>query len=172
MITAAHVVIGASQVTVTSSDGIDHTATIVAVDTLTDLAVLEVSGLLAPPVDFSRLEAHDAVTVVGGAASGSVPAEVIRPATLTIDEVRGTRRTSRGGYELRAEIGRGDSGAGVFDADGRLAAIVFAVPTEREGIAWATRADEIEAVLDDVRDDSHYVCEPEASRVIVVNRSG
>ncbi len=151
---------------VTSRDGSAHTATITALDTGRDLAVLEVPGLSAPPVEFGRSESGDEVTIVGAATSGSVGAEVLRPVTLSIDQVRGTDRTSRRGYELRADISRGDSGAGVFDSDGRLTAVVFGTPTDGDGTAWATGSEEVAGVLEAAASGRRYECDSAESRVV------
>lgn len=165
VVTVAHVVIGATDVSVTAADGLTRPATIVHVDTLRDLAVLKVEQLAAGPVGLVDLEMGDGAVAVG-MASGSVPAEVLRRVTLSVDEVRGTERSRRSGYELAASIDGGDSGAGLFDRDGRLVGVVFAVPTERDGIAWATGSSEIAAMLDEVVDGTEYRCDADAARVV------
>jgi len=165
VLTAAHVVVGASEVVVRAADGTENTATVAVLDTARDLAVLEVADVAETPVEFVDLDIGDAATMVGGASSGSVVVEVLRRANLNVDEVRGSQTSSRAGYELAAQIDGGDSGAGVFDEQGRLAAIVFATSNERDGIAWATRADEIEAVLA-TPPTTGYVCDPIQSRIV------
>jgi S1-C subfamily serine protease len=166
VLTAAHVVVGASEVRVAVEVGPPVVATIVLLDTVLDLAVLRVPGVTATEVEFAAAVAGDELTIVDAASSGSVNAEVLRRVTMVVDEVRGTAKAPRSGYELLAEIDGGDSGAGVFAADDRLAGIVFAASTQRDGIAWVTHADELAAVLGQPG-DAHYVCDPDASRVVL-----
>ncbi len=59
----------------------------------------------------------------------------------------------------------GDSGAGVYGADGRLAGIVFAVPTERDDATYAVGAAELRAVLTST-DHSEHRCDPSRSRLV------
>ena len=82
---------------------------------------------------------------------------------MTVDEVRDSQRVERSGYELSALIVGGDSGSGIFDDRGRLAAIVFAEPTRRDATAFAVGANEIQAVLS--APEGPYACDPNRSRV-------
>ncbi len=165
VLTAAHVVVGASAVEVQFADGKTSAATVVLLDTGRDLAVLVAPNVEASEVEFVQLEVGESATLIEGASSGSVAVQVLRRASLNVDEVRGTERSSRAGYELAAVIDGGDSGAGVFDQQGRLAAIVFATSTERDGIAWAIRAEELESVLA-APPTTGYSCDPTKSRIV------
>ena len=119
VLTVAHAVIGAGTVSITGTTGDTAPAAIVRLDPTRDLAVLAIDGLAGSPVRFATLTAGDR-TVIASARSGELMADVTRRATLEIDEVRGTARHRRSGYELAAPVAVGDSGAGVFDDD-RLA---------------------------------------------------
>ncbi len=165
VLTVAHAVIGAGTVSITGTTGDTAPAAIVRLDPTRDLAVLAIDGLSGSPVRFATLTAGDQ-TVVASARSGELTADVTRRATLEIDEVRGTVRHRRSGYELAGPVAVGDSGAGVF-ADDRLAGMVFAVSNERDDIGFAVDADEIGRFLDESA-DGEYRCEPARSIVTAV----
>jgi S1-C subfamily serine protease len=165
VLTVAHAVIGAGAVSIADAAGDTAPAAIVRLDPTRDLAVLAVDELTGSPVRFATLKAGDRA-VVASATSGDLEAEVTSVATLEIDEVRGTARHRRSGYELSGPVAVGDSGAGVFDDD-RLAGLVFAISNERDDVGFAVDADEIGRFLDDGA-DREYRCEPAQSIVTAV----
>ncbi len=135
-------------------------------DTLRDLAALTV-----PVVDVDRpligkAEAGDTGFVVGGSTSGTVDFVVRQYASLNIEEVLGTERSGRRGYEIEAVTADGDSGAGVYDQEGRLLGMVFAV-TAGGGSTWVTASEEIDQFVSQIdRSGMPYMCDPETSRVV------
>lgn len=164
MLSAAHLVIGAASITVTLPDGSTTEAIAEVVDTTRDLAVLRIDterGI--DPVVLTEVDATEVVTLNGGDETGEVDATVRRAATLVVDEVRGTARHERGGYELEVAIERGDSGSGIY-AGNRLVGIVFARSSEREATTFAVDDGEIEAVLSAA--PSTWRCDPTRSRLI------
>ncbi|MEM9606030.1 MAG: serine protease [Actinomycetota bacterium] len=164
IVTAAHLVIGAESITTDLPDGRETAAIPAVVDTTRDLAVLRIGTEVdVADVVLERVGADAAVRLVGGLESGDVEATVRRAATLVVDEVRGTERHERGGYELDLAIELGDSGSGIYDDD-RLVGIVFARSSERDSIAFAIDADEVEAVLD--VEPTTWVCDPDDSRLV------
>ena len=162
VLTAAHVVAGATDVFV---DGAEEPAAVVLIDLTRDLALLKVPGVDAPPIELVDLDSGVEVQVVGGASSGTVDAVVRRRVRMEVDDVRSTTRSHRSGYELDAEIAGGDSGAGVFDTDGGLGGIVFAIPTERSGSTYAVGRSEIDHVLS-VAGRGEYHCDPAQSLLV------
>lgn len=165
VLTAAHVVVGATDVVVDGEEGV-----VFFLDPTRDLALLKVPGVgdgadSIDPDDLAELAAGDDVSVAGGATSGTVAARVARRVVMEVDDVRATTRSEREGYELDAAIAGGDSGAGVYGADGRLAGIVFAVPTERDDATYAVGAAEIRAVLTST-DHREHRCDPASSRLV------
>lgn len=167
IVTVAHLVIGAGSVEVELADGRRMSAAPTVIDPVRDLAVLRTEvEVTVDRVVLADADAGEVLRLVGGAESGDLDAPVLRPAVLVVDEVRGTARHRRGGYELEAAIERGDSGAGLFDDSGRLIALLFARSSDRDGIAFAVDATELRAVLDAAPRDS-WRCDPDRSRVVV-----
>lgn len=150
----------------TYPDGSRAAAEVLAIDTVRDLAALTV-----PVVDVDRpligtAKAGDTGHVVGGSTSGTVDLVVRQYASLNIEEVLGTERSGRRGYEIEAVTADGDSGAGVYDQEGRLLGMVFAV-TAGGGSTWVTASEEIDQFVSQVdRSALRYVCDPETSRVV------
>ncbi len=165
VLTAAHVVVGADQVRV-STGGTAVPGQVVLLDRSRDLARLHVAGVSASPVELTQLARGEPAEVLG-AATGPIPATVTRRLQMTVDDVRSTERSRRAGYELDVRIDGGDSGAGLFAGD-RLAGIVFAVPAQRDA-TFAVRADEVEAVLEAGPERPH-ACDPGGSMVVPVGR--
>lgn len=164
VLTAAHVVVGATSVNVATGSG-TSAAQIVVVDATRDLAILTVEPDLLPtdePVELAAAGPGDPLVALG-ATSGVVDLSVDRVLTLRADNVRQPGRTDRSGYELDASLLPGDSGAGVFNNDGSLVAVVFSGPADRDGRVFAVSADEIEAAL--AAPPADWRCDPEESRV-------
>lgn len=156
--TVAHGVIQGDEFRVGELSG-----TVVSLDRRTDLALIEVAGLDGVPVRLAGVSAGDAVSIEGGLSSGNTVAEVASTPTIRVEEVLGTRRVERKGIELHAQLDEGDSGAGVFDAQHRLVGILFAVNDERDGVAWAVAAAEVESLMK--ADHGAWECVPGDSRL-------
>lgn len=146
VVTVAHLVARVERIEATVAGGSPFVAEVAAYDPARDLALLEVPTDGIPDLETVSVGAGASGVIVGGAASGDVAFDVIQPVSLSIEEVLGTERHSRVGYEVDATTATGDSGAGAYDADGRLIGIVFAI-TEAGGSSWLTAASEIEQFL-------------------------
>lgn len=156
--TVAHGVIQGDDFRVGESKG-----TVVALDRRSDLALIEVEGLDGVAVRLAAAAVGDEVSIEGGLTSGRMVAEVASTPTIRVEEVLGTARVERRGIELHARLDEGDSGAGVFDSQHRLVGIVFAVNDERDGVAWAVAAAEVEALMSS--DRGEWQCVPGDSRL-------
>ena len=119
VVTVAHV-LGPGEVTV---DG--RAATILHRDARLDVAVLSVPGITGPQ---ARFVTGSEAAMVGGRA-----VTVIRHVRARIDGSTWKRPV----IELRARVHNGDSGLPVVTSGGRVAGVVFARSTARDGTAWA-----------------------------------
>lgn len=140
---------------------------VVGYDARTDLALVAVMGLDAFDVEFGRPASGDVVTLVGGLVSGDVEATVDQVMTIRIEEVLGTERVERAGLELRVAAEIGDSGAGLFDTEGRLAGVLFAVNDDGAEVGWATAAGEVSALLSGPTEV--WDCDPARSKLVRVD---
>ncbi|MEX2654724.1 MAG: serine protease [Acidimicrobiia bacterium] len=163
VVTVAHAVAQADAVFV-GWNAVDHEAHVIGYDPRTDLALLDVPGLIADPVAFAEAQISSPVAIVGGLVSGDVNATVAAVVKIRIEEVLGTRKVSRHGLELRAPAVVGDSGAGVYDERGRLVGVIFAVNDDGSAVAWATAAREVQALLE--RNPENWECDPQRSRLV------
>lgn len=155
VVTVAHLVVRAGSVEASVAGAPSEPVEVAAVDVQRDLAVLRLHGDDLPRIETAIADSGAEGRIVGGAASGTVPFQVKRRVNLTIEEILGTDRHARLGYELTAVTGDGDSGAGAYDEENRLIGIVFA--TGRDGqTTWVTASSEIEAFLATVGDSDDY----------------
>lgn len=189
VLTAAHVVAGADAVAVVADENLPRdrawpgfspvklfdraaTASVIAFDPDGDLALLTIApaqvgrpGLQRPDL---ATAAVDVAVEIHGVSTAPVVGVVAERTTIEADEVRGESRVRRDGYRLAATTGRGDSGAGVWSAEGRLVGLVFAVSSADDSRTWAVSAREIERFLDtvDERPARSYRCDHATSRLV------
>jgi len=152
VLTNAHVVAGAQDLTVTLADGTDVPATVVGKDDLLDVAVLSLdlpAGTSIPGIltfgDSSKLRPGDSVVAIG-TALGSYPN------TVSEGTVNGMHRSLAGAYPLSAmiqhdaEIWHGDSGGPLFNRQGQVIGVHTSRLPDCEcvgGDTVSTPADEI-----------------------------
>jgi S1-C subfamily serine protease len=137
--TVAHAVAGESRIDVSTPDGRELSASVAALDTALDAAVLQVGGLDLAPLDRRAHEADETVTLWthGDGAARPSPVEVRRRVTIRTSDIYREGEHLRPGFELRADVEPGDSGGGLIAADGDLLGMVWASSRERDDRAWA-----------------------------------
>jgi len=140
-----HVVSGASNITVTFSDGNSYPASVKGTDQYRDLAVLAVS---APPSEFHplRLLATSAGVTVGETVyaigspfglAGSMTAGIVSQTGRTITESTSTQATIPDVIQFSAAINPGNSGGPLLDSNGEVVGITTAAVTSSEGLGFA-----------------------------------
>lgn len=148
VVTNAHVVAGADDVVVRDRAG-THDARAVLFDPGTDLAVLSVPGLDAPPIAW---EGQEATGGTQGATLGYPrgrgeltvrPATVRQRITATGRDIYGQGQTTRDVLVLSAPVRQGDSGGPFVTADGAVAGVVFAGGDDRPGVGYALAAQSV-----------------------------
>ncbi|MDH4169553.1 MAG: trypsin-like peptidase domain-containing protein [Acidimicrobiia bacterium] len=152
VLTVAHVVAGADDVLVVDHRGHSRPATITAIDTVADLALLSVAGLSGPEVRFGELapDRRGVLVDVGDDPPTTATYVVTDALLIHITDIYDKIESARQGYRVSASIEPGDSGAALFDADGRVGGMVFSRSRRSTEAAYATAADELEAFLDAV----------------------
>jgi S1-C subfamily serine protease len=126
VLTAAHVVAGATSVTVTRAAR-SSPAMVVVLDPIHDLAVLAVDPSIAPVAPIDRANAGDRgiVMVVRAGVVATLDVQIRRLITLQTEDIYLDGTHDRDAVELDADIEPGDSGASVL-VRGRAVAVVFA----------------------------------------------
>ncbi len=146
ILTNAHVIEGADQITVTLADGSTYDATVVRSDDAGDLAVLRIDA-----TDLPTLQLESASPVVGesvvaiGYALGlegdpTVTTGIVSSTDRTIqvqDEVAGTVRSYAHILQISAPINSGNSGGPVLDTQGRVIAIATAGAQGAQDVGFA-----------------------------------
>ena len=140
VLTAAHVVAGAEEITVTRGDT-THAGTIVAFDPEMDLAYIAVDdaeGSPAWPVDSAAVAGGDTgvAHVVRADVPAAVPVTIERRVTIRTEDIYVEGETQRPGFELTADIDEGDSG-GVVVIDGSVVGVVWARSRRADDRAYA-----------------------------------
>lgn len=157
ILTNNHVINGANSVKVRLRDSTEYDATIIGSDSDNDIALLKVNATGLSPATFgdsNSLAVGDYVVAIGnplGELGGTVTDGIISALArkVTIEDTQMTL------LQTNAQVNPGNSGGGLFNANGELVGIVNAKQsaTEVEGIAFAIP---INNVLDILRDLKEY----------------
>ena len=155
IITNNHVIADASSITVTFADGNTYTATVVAADSSTDLAILKCAD--APtsqyhPLTFTssaNANVGDAVVAIGSpyGLSGTMTTGIISALDRTItasDESTGTTEEITGLLQTSAPINSGNSGGPLLTYDGKVIGITTAIVSNSDGLGFAVPSDTIQ----------------------------
>ena len=128
IITNNHVVEGATSITVKTSDGTEYAATLVGTDSKSDIGVIKVEADNLTPAaigDSSTISVGDTAVVIGnplGTLGGTVTDGIISATDREISINNETMNL----IQTNAAINSGNSGGGMFDANGNLIGIVNA----------------------------------------------
>jgi S1-C subfamily serine protease len=127
VVTAAHVVAGEDDTTVSALDG-TFRAEAIAFDAQNDVAVLSVPGLSERPLRLVDPRPGASVAIVGYPENGpldAVPGRIGETATVFAEDAYG-RRTRRTVTSIGGQVRHGDSGGPAVDASGAVQVTVFA----------------------------------------------
>lgn len=154
VVTNAHVVAGGRDVTIQQLDGTDASGRVVLFDPQTDLAIVQSSGISAPPL---RLEPQIQERGTIGAALGfpgdrggefdPQPAAVQNSYEATGRDIYGRSLVTREVYELRSDVRQGDSGGPFVLENGSVAGVVFAASTTERDVGYALTGAEVQDEL-------------------------
>jgi S1-C subfamily serine protease len=136
VVTAAHVVAGEEDTSVTTVSGVSFGATAVVFDPHDDIAVLQVPGLDARPLRLVDPEAGAPVAIVGYPLNGplnAVAGRIGKTATVLAQDAYGEGPTRRVVTSLAGTVEHGNSGGPAVDASGRVQSTVFAARASGDG---------------------------------------
>ena len=144
ILTCAHVVDGASSITVTIDDK-DYTATLVGEDTTSDVAVIKIdaTGLTPATVgDSDNLKVGQSVMAVGnplGELGGTVTGGMISALNRSVTIQGSSSVNTMSLIQMDASVSPGNSGGGLFNMNGELIGIVNAKSSssDAEGLGFA-----------------------------------
>jgi len=154
VVTNAHVVEGASRITVTLLDGREIEADLLGLDRDADIAVLKVkaTGLPAVPLGHSAdLMIGETVIAIGNpfGLSNTVTTGVLSAVGRTVPSERGERLFTDF-LQTDASINPGNSGGALVNIQGDVIGINTAIISGATGIGFAIPADRARRVIDDL----------------------
>jgi putative serine protease PepD len=157
IVTAAHVIDGATSIKVTFSDGVTRTATLAGKDDATDVAVLKVdpSGLTLHPLKLgssAALGVGDGLVAIGSpfGYDESVSTGIVSGVDRTIQAPNGY--TVAHAIQTDAALNPGNSGGPILDSSGRVVGIADQIATggtdQGSGVGFAVPIDLVAGELD------------------------
>ena len=167
ILTCAHVVDGASNITVTINDK-DYTATLVGEDTTSDIAVIKIdaNGLTPATVgDSDSLKVGQNVMAVGnplGELGGTVTGGMISALNRSVT-IQGTNSTNTMSLiQMDASVSPGNSGGGLFNMNGELIGIVNAKSSssDAEGLGFAIPINDAIKVAEELLQNGYVTGRP------------
>lgn len=149
VVTNAHVVAGVHRPVVIDRAA-SHRATTILFDPRLDVAVLEVSGLEAPPLAFAGAPAGRGSEGVvmgfpGGGFFSAVPAVVLSRVDAVGRDIYARGLITRAVYYLQGVVRPGNSGGPLVRADGTVLGVVFARSVANPDLGYALTGDEVAA---------------------------
>ena len=164
IVTNNHVVEGGQNIRVCLQDGSEYEATLIGTDSYSDLAVIKINATGLPAATLgtsSSMTVGDPVFAVGnplGVLSSSVSQGIISGLDRTIN-VDGHNMTL---MQTDAAVNPGNSGGGLFNANGELIGIVNAKSygLDVEGIGFAIPMDTAKSIIMDLIDLGYVTGRP------------
>ena len=155
ILTAAHVVEGASTITVTLADGRTFPGTVASTDSTLDLAVVKIAATGLPTLSLATtaLQLGETVMAIGdplGEFPGSVTIGVVSGTDRSItvaDDLTGQPHDLAGLIQTDAAINPGNSGGPLVDSSGAVIGIINAGSSSAQGIGFAVPISAATAVM-------------------------
>ena len=167
ILTCAHVVDGASTITVTIGDK-DYTATLVGEDTTSDIAVIKIDadGLTPATVGNSdSLKVGQSVLAVGnplGELGGTVTGGMISALNRSVTIQGSSSVNTMSLIQMDASVSPGNSGGGLFNMNGELVGIVNAKSSssDAEGLGFAIPINDAIKVAQELLENGYVTGRP------------
>ena len=167
ILTCAHVVDGASNITVTINDK-DYTATLVGEDTTSDIAVIKIdaNGLTPATVgDSDSLKVGQSVMAVGnplGELGGTVTGGMISALNRSVTIQGSSSVNTMSLIQMDASVSPGNSGGGLFNMNGELVGIVNAKSSssDAEGLGFAIPINDAIKVAQELLENGYVTGRP------------
>ena len=167
ILTCAHVVSGASNITVTIGDT-DYPATVVGEDDTSDVAVLKIDATDLTPATVGNsdsLAVGESVLAVGnplGELGGTVTSGIVSALNRSVT-IQGTSSTNTMSLiQMDASVSPGNSGGGLFNMNGELVGIVNAKSSDSdaEGLGFAIPVNDAVKVAQELLENGYVTGRP------------
>ena len=167
ILTCAHVVSGASNITVTVGDT-DYPATVVGEDDTSDVAVLKIDATDLTPATVGNsdsLAVGESVLAVGnplGELGGTVTSGIVSALNRSVT-IQGTSSTNTMSLiQMDASVSPGNSGGGLFNMNGELIGLVNAKSSssDAEGLGFAIPINDAIKVAQDLLENGYVSGRP------------
>ena len=167
ILTCAHVVDGASTITVTIGDK-DYTATLVGEDTTSDIAVIKIDADGLPPATVGNsdsLKVGQSVMAVGnplGELGGTVTGGMISALNRSVTIQGSSSVNTMSLIQMDASVSPGNSGGGLFNMNGELVGIVNAKSSssDAEGLGFAIPINDAIKVAQELLENGYVTGRP------------
>ena len=167
ILTCAHVVSGASNITVTIGET-DYPATVVGEDDTSDVAVLKIDATDLTPATVGNsdsLAVGESVLAVGnplGELGGTVTSGIVSALNRSVT-IQGTSSTNTMSLiQMDASVSPGNSGGGLFNMNGELVGIVNAKSSDSdaEGLGFAIPVNDAVKVAQELLENGYVTGRP------------
>ena len=167
ILTCAHVVDGASTITVTIGDK-DYTATLVGEDTTSDIAVIKIDADGLTPATMGNsdsLKVGQSVMAVGnplGELGGTVTGGMISALNRSVTIQGSSSVNTMSLIQMDASVSPGNSGGGLFNMNGELVGIVNAKSSssDAEGLGFAIPINDAIKVAQELLENGYVTGRP------------
>ena len=167
ILTCAHVVSGASNITVSIGDK-DYPATLVGEDTTSDIAVVKIdaTGLTPATVgDSDNLKVGESVMAVGnplGELGGTVTSGIVSALNRSVSIQGSSSVNTMSLIQMDASVSPGNSGGGLFNMNGELVGIVNAKSSDSdaEGLGFAIPVNDAVKVAQELLENGYVTGRP------------
>ena len=167
ILTCAHVVDGASTITVTIDDK-DYTATLVGEDTTSDIAVIKIDADALTPATVGNsdsLKVGQSVMAVGnplGELGGTVTGGMISALNRSVTIQGSSSVNTMSLIQMDASVSPGNSGGGLFNMNGELVGIVNAKSSssDAEGLGFAIPINDAIKVAQELLENGYVTGRP------------
>lgn len=150
VLTSGHVVDGLTDATILRTPDREDPARIVHIDRRLDVAILAIDDWFDGAVVIADIDAGEAGIVHLRDADGnhhSVEFSVDRRILAQTLDVGRVNEVERPSLQLTTVLERGDSGAGLWDDQGSLVGVLWAISTSVNARAFGVQGDELNAVI-------------------------
>jgi len=152
IVTNHHVIVNADRIRVKLHDGRTHIATVIGVDTATDLALIKITANNLEPIhlgDSDALRVGDPVIAIGN------PLEYERSVTAGIVSALGRKVYEAEPFEnfiqTDAAINRGNSGGPLLNQSGEVIGVNTVIRSDGRGISFAVPSNVVKRVVSQLR---------------------